>query len=155
MGEPMGRALCAAGERVRVYVPFGELLPGMAYLVRRLLENSSNDSFVRKAGEAIDASILLASPHTFEIPAPSRESVPDVADESESMTPFINEPEADFALVETQDAMRAALKAITPELGQVVPVVINGIPMQGRDIVDRGSKPRRNGCGQGCICDIG
>ena len=137
MGEPMGRALCAAGERVRVYVPFGELLPGMAYLVRRLLENSSNDSFVRKAGEAIDASILLASPHTFEIPAAAHVVAPVLTDESESMTPFINEPESDFALVETQDAMRAALKAILPELGQVVPVVINGIPMQGRDIVER------------------
>lgn len=35
--------------RVRVYTPFGELIPGMAYLVRRLLENTSNDSFLRHA----------------------------------------------------------------------------------------------------------
>jgi len=49
MGDAIARALTAQGERVRVYVPFGELLPGMAYLVRRLLENSSNDSFVRQA----------------------------------------------------------------------------------------------------------
>ena len=35
------------GQRVRVYVPVGRLLPGMAYLVRRLLENTSNQSFVR------------------------------------------------------------------------------------------------------------
>ncbi len=27
--------------------PYGELIPGMAYLVRRLLENTSNDSFLR------------------------------------------------------------------------------------------------------------
>ena len=35
------------GHRVRVYTPYGELLPGMAYLVRRLLENTSNESFLR------------------------------------------------------------------------------------------------------------
>ncbi|HVK02696.1 MAG TPA: bifunctional proline dehydrogenase/L-glutamate gamma-semialdehyde dehydrogenase, partial [Armatimonadaceae bacterium] len=62
MGEPIGRALAGQGERVRVYVPFGELLPGMAYLVRRLLENTSNDSFVRKADEQAEASALLAPP---------------------------------------------------------------------------------------------
>ncbi len=49
--------------RVRVYAPFGELLPGMSYLVRRLLENTSNESFLRTAHEA-DVSIdeLLRSP---------------------------------------------------------------------------------------------
>ena len=35
------------GRRLRVYLPFGEMLPGMAYLVRRLLENTSNESFQR------------------------------------------------------------------------------------------------------------
>ena len=62
MGEAIGRALAARGERVRVYVPFGELLPGMAYLVRRLLENTSNDSFIRRASGDGDAAALLASP---------------------------------------------------------------------------------------------
>ena len=38
-----------AGHRVRIYTPFGELIPGMAYLVRRLLENTSNDSFLRQS----------------------------------------------------------------------------------------------------------
>ncbi len=62
MGEPIGRALAKMGERVRVYVPFGELLPGMAYLVRRLLENTSNDSFIRNAGGRVPVSELLAAP---------------------------------------------------------------------------------------------
>ena len=39
---------CAgSASRLRVYAPMGELVPGMAYLVRRLLENTSNESFVR------------------------------------------------------------------------------------------------------------
>ncbi|HLG66795.1 MAG TPA: proline dehydrogenase family protein, partial [Acidimicrobiales bacterium] len=36
------------GLRVRVYAPVGELVPGMAYLVRRLLENTSNESILRR-----------------------------------------------------------------------------------------------------------
>ena len=47
MGEPEKQAFVDLGHRVRIYMPFGELIPGMAYLVRRLLENTSNDSFLR------------------------------------------------------------------------------------------------------------
>ena len=42
MAGPIKRALVETGYRVREYSPVGELLPGMSYLVRRLLENTSN-----------------------------------------------------------------------------------------------------------------
>jgi RHH-type transcriptional regulator, proline utilization regulon repressor / proline dehydrogenase / delta 1-pyrroline-5-carboxylate dehydrogenase len=48
MAEPFHKALRDRGLRVRVYRPMGELIPGMGYLVRRLLENTANDSFVRQ-----------------------------------------------------------------------------------------------------------
>jgi len=63
MAEPVRRALIQNGRRVRVYVPVGELLPGMAYLIRRLMENTSNTSFLRQTyaeGKAVDA--LVAAP---------------------------------------------------------------------------------------------
>jgi RHH-type proline utilization regulon transcriptional repressor/proline dehydrogenase/delta 1-pyrroline-5-carboxylate dehydrogenase len=47
MADPIKDALVAMNRRVRVYTPYGELLPGMAYLVRRLLENTANESFLR------------------------------------------------------------------------------------------------------------
>ncbi len=47
MANPIKAALVDMNQRVRVYAPVGELLPGMAYLVRRLLENTSNESFLR------------------------------------------------------------------------------------------------------------
>ena len=47
MAEEQARAFSELGHRVRIYTPFGQLMPGMAYLVRRLLENTSNDSFLR------------------------------------------------------------------------------------------------------------
>jgi proline dehydrogenase len=46
LGDSLARALAATGHRVRVYTPVGDLVAGMAYLVRRLLENSSNQGFL-------------------------------------------------------------------------------------------------------------
>lgn len=47
MAEPIARAFAKRNYLVRMYVPLGEMLPGMGYLVRRLLENTSNESFLR------------------------------------------------------------------------------------------------------------
>ncbi|MEP7281019.1 MAG: proline dehydrogenase family protein, partial [Rubrivivax sp.] len=47
----------------RVYAPVGEHRDLLAYLVRRLLENGANSSFVHQlADPAVDADLLLASP---------------------------------------------------------------------------------------------
>jgi RHH-type proline utilization regulon transcriptional repressor/proline dehydrogenase/delta 1-pyrroline-5-carboxylate dehydrogenase len=51
------------GLRVREYVPVGEMIPGMAYLVRRLLENTSNESWLlANQGDAVGPDQLLAPP---------------------------------------------------------------------------------------------
>ena len=54
MADDLKAALLQGGHRVREYCTIGELLPGMAYLVRRLLENTSNEGFLRmkNTGEA-------------------------------------------------------------------------------------------------------
>ncbi len=58
-----GRSTAAAGVPVRVYAPVGEHRDLLAYLVRRLLENGANSSFVHQlADESIEAASLLASP---------------------------------------------------------------------------------------------
>src|SRR5216117_1524399 len=63
MAGPVKRALVEMGYRVREYCPVGELLPGMAYLVRRLLENTSNEGFLRaKFAENVSAEELLRDP---------------------------------------------------------------------------------------------
>ena len=69
MAEPFQEAVLRRGRRLRLYTPVGELLPGMAYLVRRLLENTSNESFLRKEFvESQSLSTLLAPP----APTPAR-----------------------------------------------------------------------------------
>jgi proline dehydrogenase len=46
LGDELADALAKLGYRVRVYTPIGDLVAGMAYLVRRLLENSSGQGFL-------------------------------------------------------------------------------------------------------------
>lgn len=72
MAEPMHEAIRKSGLRLRVYAPVGELVPGMAYLVRRLLENTSNDSFVRmRFAEGKDLDELIAPPKVEQLPDPA------------------------------------------------------------------------------------
>ncbi|MFY9510878.1 MAG: L-glutamate gamma-semialdehyde dehydrogenase, partial [Rubrivivax sp.] len=64
MGEGVYREVLKDGSvPCRVYAPVGEHRDLLAYLVRRLLENGANSSFVHQlADEAVSAEALLASP---------------------------------------------------------------------------------------------
>ncbi|MCG8583403.1 MAG: proline dehydrogenase family protein [Pirellulales bacterium] len=62
MGDAIKHSLTERGYRTCVYMPYGELIPGMAYLVRRLLENTSNDSFLVASHHDAPAEKLLANP---------------------------------------------------------------------------------------------
>ncbi len=63
MADPIKQVFADLGQRVRVYTPYGELLPGMAYLVRRLLENTANESFLRASfTEHVPLDRLLSNP---------------------------------------------------------------------------------------------
>jgi len=62
LGDDLGHALSASGFRVRTYCPVGDLVAGMAYLVRRLLENTSNESFLHERARGAPLEHLLAAP---------------------------------------------------------------------------------------------
>jgi proline dehydrogenase len=62
LGDPLQEAIAALGLRVRAYCPVGDLVAGMAYLVRRLLENTSNDSFLNDQARGVALKELLAPP---------------------------------------------------------------------------------------------
>jgi len=82
MAEPIHAAVARLGLRLRVYGPVGELVPGMAYLVRRLLENTSNESFVRhRFAEGRDLDELLAPPRVDRLPGPTESPVVEPTDE--------------------------------------------------------------------------
>ena len=62
LGDELQQALAASGLRVRAYCPVGDLVAGMAYLVRRLLENTANDSFLGDQQRGVPIEELLAAP---------------------------------------------------------------------------------------------
>jgi RHH-type proline utilization regulon transcriptional repressor/proline dehydrogenase/delta 1-pyrroline-5-carboxylate dehydrogenase len=62
LGDELQHALATHGFRVRAYCPVGDLVAGMAYLVRRLLENTSNESFLSEHARGVPLEQLLAAP---------------------------------------------------------------------------------------------
>jgi RHH-type proline utilization regulon transcriptional repressor/proline dehydrogenase/delta 1-pyrroline-5-carboxylate dehydrogenase len=62
LGDDLARALASFDLRVRAYCPVGDLVAGMAYLVRRLLENTSNESFLHEQAVGVPLEELLAAP---------------------------------------------------------------------------------------------
>jgi len=62
LGDELAQALAEDGMRVRSYCPVGDLVAGMAYLVRRLLENTSNESFLQSWREGTELEELLTAP---------------------------------------------------------------------------------------------
>jgi RHH-type transcriptional regulator, proline utilization regulon repressor / proline dehydrogenase / delta 1-pyrroline-5-carboxylate dehydrogenase len=109
MAEPFQQAVTQLGRRLRLYTPVGDLLPGMAYLVRRLLENTSNESFLRKEYvESQSLSALLALPVQEE-----RNQ-----QQSAHQAAFHNEPPRDFSQVGSREAMQHALTQVRSQLGR-------------------------------------
>ncbi|HKP21922.1 MAG TPA: proline dehydrogenase family protein [Thermoleophilaceae bacterium] len=62
LGDDLAAALADLGHRVRIYCPVGDLVAGMAYLVRRLLENTANESFLGEQQRGTPIEELLAAP---------------------------------------------------------------------------------------------
>ncbi|MGH9164099.1 MAG: proline dehydrogenase family protein, partial [Acidimicrobiales bacterium] len=124
MAEPVQAAIAAMGLRLRVYTPVGQLVPGMAYLVRRLLENTSNESFVRQRfAEGRDLDELLTPPDVKRIPRPEPPAHrPPTAVEDPGE--YQHEPAAEWRRGEHRAAMRAAVADRPGPLE--VPAVIGG-----------------------------
>jgi RHH-type transcriptional regulator, proline utilization regulon repressor / proline dehydrogenase / delta 1-pyrroline-5-carboxylate dehydrogenase len=126
MAEPIKYALKRMGHTVREYAPVGELIPGMAYLVRRLLENTSNEGFLRKKFVGnVDPEALLVEPEGY-----LGEAVP--AETSEPK-PFKNEPLLDFSIEKYRSAFRDAIGKVRQEMGKAFPVVFGGKEYRTQD----------------------
>ena len=116
MGDPMKNAIVGMGYRIREYVPVGELIPGMAYLVRRLLENTSNEGFLKaKFHDDADTDLLLARPVVKGVTDP----VPD--------SPFLNEPMLDLTKRTNRERFETALKKVRESFGKHYPLIIDDV----------------------------
>ncbi len=126
MAEPVHAAVRRLGLRHRVYAPVGELVPGMAYLVRRLLENTSNESFVRhRFADGKDLDPLLAPPAVDELP-PYEPLPPRPTTDPAEPTPYSPEPVAEWRREAPRARMRAAVAAAGTAPTLAVPALIGG-----------------------------
>ncbi|WP_447972265.1 proline dehydrogenase family protein [Nitrospira sp. Kam-Ns4a] len=116
MAEPLQAAVVKYGRRLRIYVPLGEILPGMAYLVRRLLENTSNESFLRRRYvESVPLEELLAPPRS---PAATIQEGPAEESHHAQADRFVNEPHADFSQAAVRERMARAVADVRKHLGR-------------------------------------
>ena len=93
----------------------------MAYLVRRFLENTSNESFLRKEYvESQPLTTLLARSTAQTTPMPASEP-----------TGFRNEPLRDFSQPEARSAMQEAIGVVKGQLGRLWPPVAGVVTLSG------------------------
>jgi RHH-type proline utilization regulon transcriptional repressor/proline dehydrogenase/delta 1-pyrroline-5-carboxylate dehydrogenase len=157
MAGPIKRALVEMGYRVREYCPVGELLPGMSYLVRRLLENTSNEGFLKaKFSDKAGPELLLRDPRSLIGKRPVTAAVSAAfGKQAVGYTPaatghsrngqsldtppgdvYENSPLVNFVHEKGRDQMRAALSEMRGKLGQKYPITINGKKIWGDNFID-------------------
>ncbi|MGB3404626.1 MAG: L-glutamate gamma-semialdehyde dehydrogenase [Microcoleaceae cyanobacterium] len=126
MGDSLAKALAQKGYRVRMYCPYGDLLPGMSYLIRRLLENTANSSFLRQSQEQRPVDQLLAPPQ-----GDAESSI------SKTWKPvFPNAADSNFSdTIQREKALKAIL-TIHAQLGQTYLPLINGQRENSENLVN-------------------
>jgi RHH-type proline utilization regulon transcriptional repressor/proline dehydrogenase/delta 1-pyrroline-5-carboxylate dehydrogenase len=120
MADELKQALVELGYPLRVYVPFGETLPGMAYLVRRLLENSSGQTI-------LDSGMLRAGLDAASLEKPRRGEPPAAPPEKDR---FRNLAVRRFTRARERTDFAAAIAA-GEQLGVEYPLLIGGEPQAG------------------------
>ncbi len=137
MGAPIKAAVRSLGLRLREYAPIGDLIPGMAYFVRRLLENTANESFLRLTfARGAEVDLLVAAPAASPDVEQAPQRVPRSAP-TDVVRPgvFANQPHTDFARPENRDAFVAALRRVrcgeaAASLGAHCPLWIDGAALE-------------------------
>ena len=130
MAEPIKKTFSDMGYRVREYAPVGELIPGMAYLVRRLLENTSNESWLRgKFAEDKTPAELLRDP--------SVGLVPTSAHYEKNLKLFHNEALLDFAMNDVRDNTQNALNKLRGQLPKTVLPNVAGVTQKSKTVYQR------------------
>ncbi len=118
MGEQYMQAIAHMGHRVRIYCPYGELIPGMSYLIRRLLENTANSSFLRQSSqEKRPIAELLAPPQPlWTLPQPK----------VVTFDHFSNAPNTDYTQLEAREKQQEAIAKVKQLFQKTYLPLING-----------------------------
>ena len=136
MAEPVRKGLLNVAGRVRLYCPYGDIIPGMAYLVRRLLENTANESFLRQSfADGAEVERLLENPEITlqrELdawPEPKPEKIVD------GLPPFKNDALIDFTIPRCRSSFPEAIAAVRKNFGEKIPLFIDGKEVVTDDVI--------------------
>jgi hypothetical protein len=133
MGDPMKLAALELGQRCRIYTPYGNLVNGMAYFIRRLLENTANESFLRMSSDDdANEELLLENPDLTgaRTAPPTKPVVVRYEFEEVIMDPFENVANTDFSQAAGREQMQAGLAQVRAELGRAYPVWLAGVAVE-------------------------
>ena len=130
MGEPVRKGLLNVAGKVRLYCPYGELIPGMAYLVRRLLENTANESFLKQSfADGAELDRLLENPAISlerEKAEKAAKAAPPMPKKDSVFPPFVNEAMIDFTIPANRTAFVDGMALVRKTAGRTLPLYING-----------------------------
>jgi RHH-type proline utilization regulon transcriptional repressor/proline dehydrogenase/delta 1-pyrroline-5-carboxylate dehydrogenase len=131
----------------------------MAYLVRRLLENTANESFLRQSfAEEPDVEKLLADPvetlSMAEEEENSRFSKGVHATSEYGLSPFFNEPAVNFTQSEVRSAFPEAITQVRTMLARTYPLLIGGKEIKTEDALPSVNPARPNEI-VGIVCQAG
>ncbi len=137
MADTIATALVKQGHRVRVYCPYGDLIPGMAYLIRRLLENTANSSFLKQSLEDRPSAELLAIPSWGEGDRDEDEVLPvPIVSDNDSITRINLAADTDYAAVALRRDANASLNAVQQQLGKTYWPVLDGESVETADTIN-------------------
>lgn len=157
MAEPVRKGILKVAGRIRLYAPYGNMVPGMGYLVRRLLENTANESFLRQSF-AEDAQIerLLEDPAvTVERERAARAAKPKKERKGPGgLPPFNNEAMVDFTRADHRAAFPKHIAEVRTRLGKTYPLFINGKEVRTNDFIPT-VNPNKPSEVLGQICQAG
>jgi RHH-type transcriptional regulator, proline utilization regulon repressor / proline dehydrogenase / delta 1-pyrroline-5-carboxylate dehydrogenase len=157
MAEPVRKGILKIAGRIRLYCPNGAMVPGMGYLVRRLLENTANESFLRQSfvGDAQVERLLEDPAVTVERERRERSTRERTTKTGPGGLPrFENEPMVDFTRADQRAAFPRAIAAVRTQLGRTYPLFIDGREIVTGETCDT-VNPNNPGEVLGRICQAG
>lgn len=142
MGEALAYCLKERDYCVRFYCGMGELIPGMSYLVRRLLENSANQSFIFNSFvQNKSPKDLLAPPHSHLKTNKGRSSSQAVLNVN-SYQKFTNQPHLDFSKKDNREKFREALDYWETKFPVEAHLIMEGREVKTNNIFQRENPSR-------------
>lgn len=140
MAPSLQKAIATGEYCLRVYVPFGEPIPGMAYLVRRLLENSSSQSpSISNDSDLANLTLQLAQPvvfhSTLEASCQQDDRIRPMTRKAERPS-FVNEPLHRFTDQAARDSIRSEIDRLRGRIGKFYPLRLNGEAVETSNFVE-------------------